>query len=127
VHWLIAVLVLLAGCAASPGGAEAGPYRGRVIDADTKEPLAGRGGPRLLEPVRHRPGHAERFLASGEVVTDGRGEFAVGANPPRAAMPGARVSRPHLSILRPGWAPFPIGHTAPPWPPRGEDELLEMM
>ena len=126
-HWLIGVLVLLAVCAASPGGAEAGPYRGRVIDADTKEPLAGAVVLVYWNLFLIAPGHPERFLASDEAVTDGRGEFAVGSNPPRAAIPGTRVSRPHLSILRPGWAPFPFGHTAPPWPPGGEDALLERM
>jgi hypothetical protein len=42
-------------------------------------------------------------------------------------MPGTKVSRPRITILKPGYAVFPYGHTAPPRPPRGYEELLEMM
>ncbi len=124
------VLVVIAGiasCALSPGSASAGPYRGRVIDAETKEPLVGAVVLVYWNLFALVPGHPERFLDAEEALTDGRGEFSIGAHPPSAPLPGTKVSEPHISILKPGYAPFPYGHTAPPWPPRGYEELLGMM
>ena len=55
-----------------------GPYRGRVVDAETKQPLAGAavlavwrwGGPGLGHP-------SEGFHDALEVLTDANGEFVV--------------------------------------------------
>jgi hypothetical protein len=72
--WILVLAAGLSGCVSDARPAAAGPYRGRVIDAE-------------------------------EVLTDSRGQFSVGARPPRATMPGTRVSRPDITILKPGYAP----------------------
>lgn len=123
----VSAATLLAACGARPGDPGGGPYRGRVVDAGTGAPLAGAVVLVYWNLFAVAPGHPERFLHAEETVTDARGEFAVGARPPRAPAPGTRVSRPYLTILKPGWAPFPYGHTAPPSPPGGVERLLETM
>lgn len=123
----VLVVLGIAGCAVSPGPASAGPYRGQVIDAETKEPLVGAVVLVYWNLFALVSGHPERFLAAEETLTDARGQFSIGAHPPSAPLPGTKVSEPHISILKPGYAPFPFGHTAPPWPRRGYSELLGMM
>ena len=73
----------------------AGPYRGRVIDAETREPLA--GAVVLVYWIRNAPaighGPAESFLGAEEALTDDRGEFIVAENPPSNWIP-SHVAQP---------------------------------
>jgi len=102
-------------------------YRGRVVDAQTKQPLAATVVLVYWNVLAVAPGHPERFWHAEEVVTGARGEFAIRARPPRAPAPGTRISRPYVSILKPGWAPFPYGQSSPVLAPRGLDAVLATM
>ncbi len=95
-----------------------GPYRGRVIDAETKEPLA--GAVVVVYWIRNAPGighgPAESFLGAEEALTDDRGEFIVGKNPPSNWIPFTWRSLPNFIIFQPGYGYFPEAlrdHAAP--------------
>ena len=108
----------------------AGPYRGRVIDAETKEPLA--GAVVLVYWIRNAPGighgPAESFLGAEEALTDDRGEFIVGENPPSNWIPFTWRSLPKFIIFQPGYGYFPRHFaTTPPLPPTGFGGLLKIM
>ena len=89
-----------------------GPYRGRVVDAETKQPLAGAavlavwrwGGPGLGHP-------SEGFHDALEVLTDANGEFVV----PRKThfiILGV-VEEADFAIYFPGYGPF-LGYQVQP-------------
>jgi hypothetical protein len=107
-----------------------GPYRGRVIDAETKEPLA--GAVVLVYWIRNAPGighgPAQSFLGAEEALTDDRGEFIVGENPPSNWIPFTWRSLPKFIIFQPGYGYFPRHFaTMPPLPPTGFEGLLKIM
>ena len=107
-----------------------GPYRGRVVDAQTKEPIA--GAVVLVYWNREAPGlghgPSEAFLDAEEALTNERGEFTVGANPPRTWIPGTWVSHPHLTIFSPGYGYFPMHFsTDVPSPLQGDTDLFKEM
>ena len=108
----------------------AGPYRGRVIDAETREPLA--GAVVLVYWIRNAPGighgPAESFLGAEEALTDDRGEFIVAQNPPSNWIPFTWRSLPNFIIFQPGYGYFPRHFaTTPPLPPTGFEGLLKIM
>jgi hypothetical protein len=107
-----------------------GPYRGRVIDAETKEPLV--GAVVLVYWVRNAPGighgPAESFLGAEETLTDDRGEFLIAENPPNNLTPLMWRSLPNFIIFQPGYGYFPRHFaTTPSLPPTGFEGLLEIM
>jgi len=107
-----------------------GPYRGRVIDAGSKEPLA--GAVVLVYWIRNAPGighgPAESFLGAEEALTDDRGEFIVAENPPSNWIPFTWRSLPKFIIFQPGYGYFPRHFaTTPPLPPTGFEGLLKIM
>lgn len=104
-----------------------GPYRGTVIDAESKDPLVGAVALAYWLVQAMLPGHPEDFLDAEEVLTDSKGQFVLGMNPPRSWIPGTRVSDPYIIIFRPGYGFFPYHHTNPPRPPTGYKGLLQMM
>lgn len=100
-----------------------GPYRGQVIDAETKAPLA--GAVVLVYWLRHAPGighPGEGFLDAEEVLTDSQGEFVVGRHPPWTLIPGTWVSPAYITIFFPGYGFFPVHQISPP-PSLGRDRL----
>jgi hypothetical protein len=104
-----------------------GPYRGRVVDAETKAPLEGAVVLAVWEneiPGVSGPGQA--YLDSEEVLTDRDGRFVVGEHPPISFFP-SWVTGPRISIFYPGYGSFPLYQTSPQMPPRGIPGLLEMM
>lgn len=90
-----------------------GPYRGRVIDAETRRPIAGavvvarwtREIIRLLQMPT--VGHAVR-----ETLTDADGAWVIGGRDVEEAAP-PRLHPPHFVIFVPGYGAFPHAHTAP--------------
>ena len=90
-----------------------GPYRGRVIDAESKQPLAGavvvgewyREKIELLRMATVT--HALR-----EVLTDAKGEFVMAAEDIERNAP-PRTLRPHFVILLPGYGSYPLAQVAP--------------
>ena len=91
-----------------------GPYRGRVVDAETKQPLAGAavlavwrwGGPGLGHP-------SEGFHDALEVLTDANGEFVVPRKTHFIFSIFAEVEEPHFIIYYPGYGSFPLYHVQP--------------
>jgi hypothetical protein len=129
---LISLVVAAVAVGALPAAAAlaAGPYRGRVIDAETREPLA--GAVVLVYWTRNAPaighGPAQSFLGAEEALTDDRGEFIVGGNPPSNWIPFTWRSLPNFIIFQPGYGYFPRHFaTTPPLPPTGFEGLLKIM
>ena len=104
-----------------------GPYKGRVIDAETKQPLEGAVVLAVWEnKTPGIAGYSYSYLDSEEVLTDENGRFIVGRHPPMSLIP-AWVYGPRIDIFYPGYGSYPIYHVSPPVPLGGETELLERM
>jgi hypothetical protein len=116
--WLLLV------CAASAGaqGAEGwdryldrphGPYRGQVLDAETKAPLVGAVVVALWRRDRVYPFHiTTEHYAVRETVTDSKGQFLLTAKDVEEGAP-RRTRRPEFLIFSPGYGMFPRRHTSP--------------
>jgi hypothetical protein len=124
----LTLLVAVGACSLVRGEAfPDGPYRGRVIDSETKEPLGGAVVLLYWNESFIAPGHPDRFLDAEETLTDADGRFVIGRSRPRPSSPRARVDIQHMLIFTPGYGAFPDAHTAPPWPPTGDEGLFEQM
>lgn len=84
-----------------------GPYRGLVIDADTKAPLAGAVVVAAWTRDRIYPFHSvnERY-AVREVLTDSEGRFLIDAGDVEEHAP-RRTLRPEFIIFLPNYGSFP--------------------
>ena len=125
--WFRTVMVcswLLLVCAGSAGaqGAEGwdryldrprGPYRGQVLDAETKAPLAGAVVVALWRRDRVYPFHlTTEHYAVRETTTDSEGRFSLDAKDVEEGAP-RRTRRPEFLIFLPGYGVFPRRHTSP--------------
>jgi hypothetical protein len=129
-RWALTVLLLsVASCALFQRFGAGGPYKGRVIDAETKQPLE--GAVVLAVWKKSFPAGVHRaygFLDAEEVLTDKGGTFVVGKKPPISWIPGVSVEGPGITIFYPGYGFYPIYHTSPPRGiPPGIEVLLEQM
>jgi len=90
-----------------------GPYRGQVVDAETKAPLAGAVVVALWWRNRVYPFHsvAEHY-AVRETVTDAEGRFLLDAKDVEEGAP-RRTYHPEFLIFRPGYGSFPKKYVAP--------------
>ena len=90
-----------------------GPYRGQVIDADTKAPLAGAVFVALWRRDRVYPLHitSEKY-AVREIATDSHGRFHMDARDVEEGAP-RRTHRPEFLIFVPGYGSFPRFQKAP--------------
>lgn len=90
-----------------------GPYRGQVVDAETKAPLA--GAVVVVRWLRDRlyPVHmvAENY-AVRETVTDSEGRFFLGVRDVEEGAP-PRTRRPGFFIFLPGYGSYPKKHVSP--------------
>lgn len=90
-----------------------GPYRGQVIDADTKAPLAGAVFVALWRRDRVYPFHiVTENYAVRETVTDPDGRFLLGARDVEEGAP-RRTHRPEFLIFVPGYGSFPRFQRSP--------------
>ena len=130
---LLVALFLAALVATGPlarAAAAEGPYRGRIVDADTKAPLV--GAVVLVYWNREAPGighgPVESFLGADEALTDEDGRFVIARNPPRTWIPGTWRSDPQFTIFQPGYGSFPRYFATDPPPPTGRfASLLKVM
>jgi len=100
------ILSLTSGCAGHVVYAS-GPYRGRVVDADTQQPLVGAAVVaiwyREVPVAPHGP--AVDYHDSMEVLTDTNGEFIV---PKRTHLTLiGKIREPDFVIYYPAYAPYP--------------------
>jgi hypothetical protein len=90
-----------------------GPYRGRVIDSETRAPLPGAVVVALWRRDRIYPlGSVRERYAVREIVTDADGRFVMEARDVEEHAP-RRTRPPEFCIFRPGYGSFPAHHTAP--------------
>jgi hypothetical protein len=86
-----------------------GPYYGKVVDADTKQPLEGAAVLAVYYTQSYGPGGSvSHFLDSQEVVTDKKGEFNV---PPMTALTFRSFQSfetyAWFTIFKPGYGCYP--------------------
>ena len=111
---LLLVLGVTAGCLPGRLVYGSGPFRGRVIDAETRQPLAGAAVHvhwyRETTVVGGVHG-AEGFYDAVEVLTDANGEFTI----PRQTFVTlwGDISRAYFQIYSPGYGPYPGFQLAP--------------
>lgn len=90
-----------------------GPYRGRVIDAETKQHIAGAGVVAIWALMKSEfSSMIMAFYDAREAVTDSNGEFVLYAEDiENAALP--QTLRPTFIIFSPGYGSFPGSQIAP--------------
>ncbi len=94
-----------------------GPWRGKVINAETKQPIEGAAVVAIWEKSVAGPaGREPFFLDAVETKTDKNGEFIIPwkwfIDIPLFRMVGG----PYFTIYKPGYGDFP-GMQVSPWPP----------
>lgn len=116
----LGALVLLVGFLLAPGAvtvAQAqqpepyltgpqGPYRGRVLDAETGKPLPGALVVAIWQAEDAQFKEVRRFVAAREVLTNAAGEFLLDASAVETNLP-PRALPPRLFIYTPGYVAFP--------------------
>jgi hypothetical protein len=101
-------------------------YRGKVVDAETGEPLEGAV---FVITWHKRPfitmNGPQYFHSANEGLTDGKGEFSVDGSPGVDWNPFTYImERPHIAIFKPGYAPFPVGHLRETRQEETEQEMI---
>lgn len=89
-----------------------GPYRGRVLDSETQEPLVGAAVLMILYKQVPVGGHMpETFVDAVEMLTNVEGEFTI----PRQTQTilFGWLLAPTLVVYYPGYAPYPSLHARP--------------
>ena len=107
-----------------------GPYRGQVIDADTKTPLAGAVVVALWRRDIVYPFHnTSENYAVREVVTDSQGRFLLTAKEIEEGG-GRRLRFPEFLIFQPGYGAYPYCQKVPTGFTRGiferDDTVVEL-
>lgn len=88
-----------------------GPFQGKVIDAETKEPLEGA----VVVVIWHKTafpetgGHGEKFVEAYEALTDKKGEFTL----PAFSSLDPLIKKPRFRIFKPGYGSYPRFHKKP--------------
>ncbi len=108
-----------------------GPWRGKVIDAETKQPIEGAAVVAVWERETTTPAGTDTgFVDAAETVTNKEGEFEV---PSRRylSIPGIRkVSGPWFTIFKPGYGAFPQYQVSPTYTPatlfEGKGAIVEL-
>jgi hypothetical protein len=99
--WLLLVFLVTAGCRMGP--ALWGPFRGRIVDAETGAPIPGAHFMVMWERDNPNPVHwTQSFYDAQETVTDAEGRFEI----PR------QLRLVTLFVRRPVFAAFAPGHVA---------------
>lgn len=90
-----------------------GPYRGQVIDADTRAPLVGAVVVARWTRDRIYPLHSlNEHYAVREVLTDAEGRFVIDARDVEENAP-KRTRHPEFRIFLPGYGAYPSFQRAP--------------
>ena len=105
--------LLTASCSLATGqegryleGASYGPYRGQVIDTETKQPLEGAVVVAVWSQKKMYPGHSSTVhYAAREAVTDKDGRFVIDAKALEENAP-RRTLHPNFVVFFPGYAAY---------------------
>lgn len=87
-------------------------YRGKVVDAETGQPLEGAVFVIVWsKKTAFSMNGSTSFHSAKETLTDAKGEFSVNGSPGIDWNPFTYVqSRPDVAIYMLGYGPFPVGH-----------------
>jgi len=98
---IIAFLVLTASTACAKSD---GPYRGKVVELETGEPIEGAvvAARWMIEPFVH----SERICDAKETITDKNGEFELPKGSCRSH-PLAQMYKPRVVVFKPGYLAYP--------------------
>jgi hypothetical protein len=94
---ILSLVLVIAGCA--------GPWKGKILDVETKEPLEGAVVLAVWERVYRTPAGANSyFYEAKETVTDKAGEFEIPSYTPINLLPLITYMRgPDFTIFKPGY------------------------
>jgi hypothetical protein len=118
----------LAGCGVHDGG----PWQGRVIDAETKQPIEGAAVVAVWEKVMSLPpaGAMPSYLDAEEVLTDKDGVFHVSRKRFLSIFMLRGIRGPYLTIFKPAYGSFPRYQVSPDLTPEhlfeGTGALVEL-
>jgi len=104
------LLIPSAGCAS-----EQGPWHGKVIDAETKQPIEGA----VVVAVFHKSsialgsGPVDYFYAAKETLTDKNGEFNIPVFKYYHISLISGIKKPEFTIFKPGYGSFPYYQISP--------------
>lgn len=102
-----------------------GPYRGRVLDADTKQPITGAAVLAVWWKRSPGPGHPIiSFYDAQETVTDNDGNFTIPGISGGSLNPLARMEDPLFTIFKPEYEAY--GDRRPARPANQETALIEL-
>lgn len=104
---ILASSIAVAACAAS-GLYSDGPFRGKVVDAETRQPLEGTVVLAVwykIPPIGGPGGPRSQFYDAQEVLTDAGGEFTLSGV--RGFFPLSEILGPVFIIFKPGYGSFP--------------------
>lgn len=89
----------------------AGPWKGKVIDAETKEPIEGAVVLAVWDRNYRTPtGGSSYFYEAKEVLTDKEGRFEIPAYTPINLLPLiSYIEGPFFTIFKPGHGSLPMG------------------
>lgn len=94
----------------------AGPWKGKVIDVETKEPLEGAVVLAVWDRYYRTPtGGSTYFYEAKETLTDKDGKFEIPSYTPINLLPIiSYIEGPKFIIFKPGYGSFPNHHISPP-------------
>ena len=120
--WLLFILVLVSGCRS--GVEQWGPFRGRMVDAETGAPIAGAHVMVSWERDYPNPVHwTQRFYDAQETTTDADGRFEI---PRRRRLFTVLVGEPRFGAFAPGYFAEAEEVTTPGGQPYVDDTTLRM-
>lgn len=90
----------------TPFRAPAGPYRGRVVDAQTGQPISDAVVVILWQRLDDQIEGVRRLVTAQETFTDAAGGFVHDVRAIEAKLP-PRALAPRIMIFRPGYTPVP--------------------
>jgi len=102
----------------------AGPWKGRVIDSETKQPIEGAAVVAVWDKewAGLGAGSSSNFLDAVETTTDNNGDFEISEQSFVSVPYFRKVKGPYFTIFKPGYGSFPRYQVTPTYTP---DTLFE--
>lgn len=104
------LLTVFVGCAHYSQG----PWIGKVIDSETKQPIEGAVVVAVwYEGYASIPEGTSRLKAAKETLTDSGGMFKIDKQSYFSILPGGMIYEPNITIFKAGYGYFPAQHVYP--------------